>query len=178
MESYENLSTEQLIEEMTNALKDAIEVQQRYSEMLDKLTEENQFLTETITQNNLGRLSTERRKLIEENREIKVSSDKALRDAKRIRSEYEYKLDKIADITKDILSKQEDINKYIDQESEKKIQEIKQNLKNKYNVNKSELQEKFQKMEDKFNGKIKAYRIMVILLVTVAAALIVLLFLR
>lgn len=61
----------ELIEEMTKALEEAMETQKRYSEVLDKLKNENQFLADTILNDKLGLITTERREIIDENRRLK-----------------------------------------------------------------------------------------------------------
>ncbi len=70
-EERPNEDTERLLDEMTQALQAAIEVQKRYSEILDEYVAENQVLTDTIIQSKLGKITVERRHLIEENRMLK-----------------------------------------------------------------------------------------------------------
>ena len=70
-EERPNEDTERLLDEMTQALQECMEVQDRYSEKLDELVAENQFLTDTIIQSKLGKITVERRHLIEENRMLK-----------------------------------------------------------------------------------------------------------
>ena len=70
-EERPNADTERLLDEMTQALQECMEVQDRYSEKLDELVAENQFLTDTIIQSKLGKITVERRHLIEENRMLK-----------------------------------------------------------------------------------------------------------
>ena len=62
---------QQLLAEMTEALQEANETQERYSTKLAELIKENEFLSETIVKHKLGLITTERRKIIEENEKLK-----------------------------------------------------------------------------------------------------------
>lgn len=61
----------ELIEEMTKALQEALETFQEYSEAIDKLKDENKFLTDTIIKNKMSQITVERREILDENRRLK-----------------------------------------------------------------------------------------------------------
>ena len=113
------------INEMVQALEEAMVVQQKYADALAELKEENQFLADTITNNKLGKISTERRQLLARVTNAESDSKTAISEADAIKSEYEQKLDKITILIKDVKSKQADIDAYIDSEAENKVADAK-----------------------------------------------------
>ena len=102
------------INEMAEALEEAMAVQQKYAAALKKLKEENQFLADTITNNKLGKISTERRQLLDRVSKTEYEARTAIKESNAIKSEYEQKLNKIIPFIRDINSKQADIDTYID----------------------------------------------------------------
>lgn len=113
------------INEMTKTLEEAIVVQQRYAEALEELKQENQFLADTITNNKLGKISTERRQLLARVNQAESDSKTAVHEAESVKSEYESKLDKITVLLKEVQSKQSNIDAYINSEAETKVANIK-----------------------------------------------------
>ncbi len=61
----------QLIEEMTKALQEAIIIQHKHSVAINKLKDENKFLTDTIIKNKMSQITVERREILDENRRLK-----------------------------------------------------------------------------------------------------------
>ena len=57
-------SNEKLIEDLTTAIEDLLNMQDQYSSMLDQIEEENRILSDTIEQNRLGNLASERKEKI------------------------------------------------------------------------------------------------------------------
>lgn len=110
---------------MIEALEEAIMVQQKYSEALEKLKQENQFLADTITNNKLGKISTERRELLAKVSKAESDSKTAIAEASSVKSEYGQKLDKITILIKDVKSKQDNIDAYIDSAAESKVADAK-----------------------------------------------------
>ncbi|MCR5222604.1 MAG: hypothetical protein K6D90_07065 [Lachnospiraceae bacterium] len=53
--SSEKDNTDQMLDEMTEALQEAIEVQEKYSKVLEELEQENELLTNVIIKYKLGR---------------------------------------------------------------------------------------------------------------------------
>ena len=147
--------SDEVVQKMINALTEAKAVQEEYLAALEKLESENDFLAETITHNNLGKIVVERKKLLAENRAIKSNAESSLKEARCIRSEYEQKLDKITSLIKDVALKQSDIDSYIDSESDVKIQEQKDKLNNDYMKQKQKLQNEFKQKEAVLENKVR-----------------------
>lgn len=116
--------TEQM-NEMIEALQEAMAVQQKYATALKELKQENQFLADTITNNKLGKISTERRQLLARVNQAESDSKTAVHEAESVKSEYESKLDKITVLIKEVQSKQSNIDAYINSEAETKVANIK-----------------------------------------------------
>ena len=93
-------------------------------EAVEQLQEENAFLADTIEKNNLGQIKSERRSLLSENEQCKRDAAIAIREANRIKSEYESKISEVNDTLADVREKQSDIDSYIDTEAEKKIENM------------------------------------------------------
>ncbi len=82
----EDIDVRQLLVEMTETLEEANKVNNTYATMLDKLEKENKFLSDTIVQYKLGLITTERRKLINENRSLKKEVSLLMGKIKQLRS--------------------------------------------------------------------------------------------
>ena len=89
------MNESEMIEQLNKALEQAMEVQDKYSAALDEMASENKFLTDTILQNKMGLITEERRKLLAEVNQANASSQNAIREAQKLKSEYERKLSKI-----------------------------------------------------------------------------------
>ena len=82
----EDIDVRQLLVEMTETLEEANKVNNTYATMLDKLEKENKFLSDTIVQYKLDLITTERRKLINENRSLKKEVSLLMGKIKQLRS--------------------------------------------------------------------------------------------
>lgn len=109
------------IEFLRNALKEANEIIDNYKQTIDELSDENSFLTDTITINKLGKITTERRDMQMNMFRMQAESEKAVSDAKKTVKEYNSKLDEINRTAADVKDKQKKINTYIDEEAKKKV---------------------------------------------------------
>lgn len=107
------------------AIESLLETCENLKEAIEQLQEENAFLTDTIEKNNLGKIKSERRTLLDENEQCKRDADIAIKKANQIKSEYESKLSEANDRLSDARKKQSDIDSYINTEAEKKIENIK-----------------------------------------------------
>ncbi len=150
-----NIDVQQLLNEMTEALEESHKIQERYSAKLDELEKENLFLSETITQNKLGLITTERRELLIKVAQTEADASKTLEEAKAIQSEYNAKLDNISILIKNAMYKENNIDKCIDEESDKKIADQKQTLNNNYKKEKAKLQREYNKLEADIKHKLK-----------------------
>lgn len=90
--------------------------------VIQDLQEENTILTDAIINANLGKTAQKYR-----------VAEKNLSEAKNIRNEYEERLNKVIALFTDIKQKQENIDAFIDSESEKKTSDIKNEMK-KYKI--------------------------------------------
>ena len=90
-----------------------------------QLQEENAFLADTIEKNNLGQIKTERRSLLSEIEHCKEKAKEAIKEASRIKSEYESKMSEADSRFFDAKRKQENIDLYIEKQAENKVKDIK-----------------------------------------------------
>ena len=164
-----DLAIQQLLTEMAEALRSAEEAQNRYSAKLNELEQENIFLSETIKQNKLGLITTERRDLLRKVSEREDGANRALEEARAIRSEYDEKLDKVSLIIKDVASKQNDLNGHIEKKAEAKIAKQKKTLGNKYNKDKTRLQKEYEELKAKIQKKIRTRTIVMLISIAIAA---------
>ena len=140
------------------ALAESLKVNEKYSEALDVLDKENKFLTDTLLNAKLGKTTTERRTLQAKIIQIQTESDKIKQEAYTVKSEYEQKLDKITFMIKDIKSKQDDIDSYIDTEAEKKVFEERKKYKKLKSDNNKALELHKTECNDILNKHIAAYK--------------------
>ena len=121
------------IEHLFDTLKEANETIDNYKQTIDELIDENSFLTDTITVNNLGKVTTERRDMQSNMFRIQAKSEKAVSEAREIIKEYNSKLEEINKTIVDVKNKQKSLNTYIDEEAKKKVKKIKLECKNQLN---------------------------------------------
>lgn len=155
---HEEIDVQNLLNDMTEALQEAHEIQKKYAAKLDELEKENLFLSETITQNKLGLIATERRELLAENAKIKSDADRSISQANAIKDEYEQKLDKMSAMVKNIHNKQSNIDNYIDSEAKNKIFDLKQANSDILKKEREKLQKEYQKLETNIKQKLKIHR--------------------
>lgn len=140
------------------ALAESLKVNEKYSEALDVLDKENKFLTDTLLNAKLGKITTDRRTLQAKIIQVQTESDKIKQEAYTVKSEYEQKLDKIAFMIKEVKSKQDDIDSYIDTEAEKKIFEERTKYKKLKSDNNKALELHKTECNDILNKHIAAYK--------------------
>ena len=169
-----NAEQEQLIVEMTEALQEAIDVQEKYSEKLDELAEENSFLSETILQNKLGRITLERKALIEKMEYAETNSKERLREAKEIQQEYNEKLKEVIKLNKELKNKVNHIDDYIKHNVDAKIREIEYSMYEDLNNKEAQTKEKQAKEKNKFTHKLIFYRIAIGVSITIATIMFIL----
>ena len=154
------------------AIASLLETCENLKEAIEQLLEENAFLADTIEKNNLGQIKSERRSLISENEQCKRDADIAIREANRIKSEYESKISEVNDTLADVREKQSDIDSYIDTEAEKKIENIKLEYKKANDEalkkHKAENDKQLQEKETIYKEKNKKYFIITLVSVILA----------
>ena len=146
------------LNELNQILQDAITIKHIHESTIDALKEENQFLADTLTQNKLGKITEERRDIKERLRQLKQSSEEAIKEADNIKGDYECKLEKLTIMIQDIKKKQSDIDVYINNEAENKISNKIDELENKYKKKNSKLQKEYQNKETLLNTKVCNYK--------------------
>ena len=154
------------------AIASLLETCENLKEAIEQLLEENAFLADTIEKNNLGQIKSERRSLLSENEQCKRDADIAIREANRIKSEYESKISEVNDTLADVREKQSDIDSYIDTEAEKKIENIKLEYKKANDEalkkHKAENDKQLQEKETIYREKNKKYFIITLVSVILA----------
>ncbi len=113
-------------------------------EIVEKLKEQNAFLTDTIEKNNLEQISSERKELLARAEDGERKSKKA----DLLVSEYK---NKIAAVEK----RSSEIDDLIDTEAEKRIKEVKKEYARRYQEDKQRLQEKEKEMSNRYREKAK-----------------------
>ncbi len=108
-------------EQLNNELTKSIQMQKEMQDLIDELVTENNFLSDTITANKLGKITIERRDLQLQMQRIQKEADKKLSEAKKIRSKYEQVTSEIENIKNRISDKEENIDKYIASKATKQI---------------------------------------------------------
>lgn len=159
---------------MTAALNEAQEIQEQYSRTLSQLEQENDYLTDTIAQYKIGKIATERREMFSKLTQAKTSAAEAKEEADRIRNEYNSKLDQVSLSFKNIQEKQNNIDKYINAEAEKKIANTKRSLNDKYKTDNKKLRKEYNGKEIQLENKLKIYRIITSVAVLIAILTIIL----
>lgn len=112
-------------------------------EALEEAAAENDFLSQTIVNNNIGAITEERRKLLAETKDAKENANKEIIKAEKIREEYDAKLKEINKLLKEVNTKTEEINKYIDSEVSKRIKNDKNKLLKPYIIKEQKYKKRF-----------------------------------
>ncbi len=170
---YENedlITSDEFMQEMVKALQDAIEVQEKYSETLTKLEEENQFLTDTIIQNKLGNIVSERRDLLTKLSENEFTTSRLSATATETKKKYETRLDKVAEMIEEMQVKQLNLDRYIAVEAEKKIAKQRKNNEETLKKEQKKLYEKYLKCERGIKRKLKIHYVITIVSVCAGIA--------
>lgn len=120
-----------------------------------QLIQENQFLIDTISENSLGKITSERRSLLLQIEKYEISANAIKNEANIIKNEYSDKLNKITILLKDVESKQSEIDKYIVSEAKKRVSKKEKNLDSQYIEKCNELKSKYKEKENILNQKIR-----------------------
>ena len=126
--------------------------------MVNELKDENSFLTDTICNSKLGKITTERRELLAKIEQTNASSQRIKSEDLAMKSEYGKKLDKITILIQDVKAKQSDIDSYIDSESDAKIADIKKSLNAEYKKKQSELECRYQQKDSDCEVKVLKFK--------------------
>ena len=108
-------------DQLNNELQQALKIQKEMQATIDELIAENTFLTETITAQKLGKITTERRELQSKMHIIQNDAKAKLDEAQRIRSQYEKITIEAETIKKRLSDKEENMDVYIQSEASTQI---------------------------------------------------------
>jgi hypothetical protein len=103
------------------AIENLLECCDEYEEIISQLQEENSFLTETIEKNNLDKIVSERRSLLDDIKQQELTSELKTKNAEAIKMEYSNKLNELNERLSDVKAKQDNIDSYIDASAEAKV---------------------------------------------------------
>lgn len=112
-----------LEEQLNYELQNSTKIQREMQSVIDELTVENTFLTETITTQKLGKIAIERRNLQSQMYIIQNEAKTKLDEAKKIRSRYENITAEAEKIKKSLSDKEENIDTYIQTEASAQVSE-------------------------------------------------------
>ena len=125
-------------EKLLRIIGDNEQVFADYERIIGELKDENDFLTETITTNKLGKITTERRDIQSQMFQMEIKCEKSIKDANAVKKEYYDKLDELNTRLSDVKKKQNETDIYINAEAEKKVKKIKDEYKKKLSRHKAE----------------------------------------
>ena len=108
------------------AIKKLLKSCSEYEETIKLLEKENAFLADTIEKYNLGKISRERKSLYKSMEQVKKNAALTLKEANSIKSQYLGKLKETEFINRDLKDKQNNLDMYIDSQSDVKLKEIKE----------------------------------------------------
>lgn len=112
------------------AIKKLLKSCSEYEETIKLLEKENAFLADTIEKYNLGKISRERKSLYKSMEQVKKDAALILKEANSIKSQYLGKLKETEFINRDLKDKQNNLDMYIDSQSDVKLKEIKEKFSN------------------------------------------------
>ena len=92
------------------AIQKLSELCQELMDIISSLKDENSFLTDTIVNANLGKITEERRTLQLQMSRMEEDARKISKEANAAKIEYEQKIRKVNSLLKDIKFKQDNIN--------------------------------------------------------------------
>ena len=140
------------------AIKDLMECCDEYEKIISQLQEENAFLTETIENNNLDKIASERRTLLNNIKQRESASELKMKNAESIKTEYFSKLDELNERLADIKTKQDNINLYIDASAEEKVANERQEYQKHKSVNDKALKKHMAECDKHLQEKIILYK--------------------
>lgn len=149
---------EHIIDKLRSALQTSENLNLEYKKTIQELTDENNFLSETITINRLGKITAERRELKKRMQEIENDCSIKVSEAEQVKKQYN-EASKEAEIRlRDIKEKQSNIDCYIDKESDKKIEIIKDEYRRHEESNDKKLSKHIAKNDKELQKQKEYYR--------------------
>ena len=171
------MSAEEDVIQLAEACQTLIDMVNQCNDTIDELKQENTFLTDTIIQSKLCQITVERRELKDRMKKIKEDSDCVLEEANAIRSGYETKLGRVSAILKDVKTKSDDLDAYIEAETERKIEDIREDYEHKKRQNdkqlakyKSDCDKQLQEEKDRYKKIHKIYILIMLVSILIGMA--------
>ena len=140
------------------AIKSLLETCENFSNAIDKLQEENSFLTETIEKNNLNKIVSERRSLLASIKQREMEANSLKRAANAIKSEYSDKLYELNERLSDLKSKQDDMDAYINASAEAKVSDERKEYQMHKSANDKALQKHKTECDKRLQEQISIYK--------------------
>lgn len=147
-----------LEEQLNHELQNSTKIQKEMQSIIDELTAENTFLTETITTQKLGKIATERKDLQSQMCVIQNEAKAKLDEAKNIRSRYENITAEVEIIKKRLSDKEENINVYIQTEASAQVSEKLDELEKEKTKCKKLLDKRIRENDTKLKEQIDMYK--------------------
>lgn len=158
-------------DELIIKLKQAESILKRQQAAIAELRSENNLLSSTILNKEMGKISEERRQLRKEIRECKANESRAYNELQTYKDEYTDKYDELIERLQDVKSKQTDIDDYIAFEGERLVSDEKKRLQEQYSSREQTLKNKYAEIEQAIVNKI-AIKNKIILCILIYAVLI------
>lgn len=137
------------LQQTMEALEIKIEEEKKYKEALDILSKENQFMHNTIMNQKMGKITSERRKLLERIRESERASKEAVKNAKKAETEYHNEYTRIKGLLEQARKLKTETDRYIQEEAENMAQKQLEDGKKSLARHKKQLEEEYGKKAKK-----------------------------
>ncbi|MCR4648716.1 MAG: hypothetical protein K5776_06530 [Lachnospiraceae bacterium] len=120
------------IEDLVERLQECVNIQKQQQEIIGELQAENNLLSSTITNKELGKINEERRSLQQKMFICESRQRKAEQDLQDFQNEYSADYNELQERLNDVKSKQGNIRKYITGEAKKIIKDKEAALEREY----------------------------------------------
>lgn len=147
------------LEYIYELLDQACKNQETALEAIKELQEENEFLTDTIIGKKMATLTEERRNLLKKMKDTSDIAKQQLEEAQKIKDLYESNIEKTSLILQNIKTKQDETDKYIQQEAQVLYKKQEAKLKKEYESKKYKIEKEYEGKEMILLNKIKIYKI-------------------
>lgn len=166
------------IENLLERLKKCADIQKQQQEIISELQAENNLLSSTVTNKELGKINEERRNLQQKVFICKSRQRKAEQDLQDFKDEYSEDYNELQERLKDIKQKQRDTQKYIAGEVKKITKAKKSALEKEYKQKKEVLDSKYKENEAALLNKVALLRKTILVLCVAVIILLLIIFLR
>ena len=151
------------IDNLVSKLKNADAILLRQQQIIEELRSENDLLTSTILNNEIGKIAEERRQLRKEIRESKDNERRASVELQNYKAEYDNKYDELVVRLQDVKAKQTNIDDYIVSEAAEMIKEEQKSLEEQYSVRVQTLKDKYTAKAEQLSRKLHSVIVLCVL---------------